>query len=203
MAESGKRISPFLVAFLLGVLICWIFTLLGGYEVCDEDPKDGCWEDESYLQMYIIVFYPTLFFGFVYFAPKILRLFGRITGRIFRLFVLDGGVEFTSGASMPPSSFEVNTTDNRVNVSKKVEDNPTNSISHPCSKCGKEIVSNHGVAKAAKVATYTPTSGWVGMTIGMALGGFPGLFLGGLMGGSAGYAKAVEEKKVCFDCKFK
>ena len=41
------------------------------------------------------------------------------------------------------------------------------------------------------------------MTIGMALGGLPGLFLGGLMGGSAGYHKALEDKQICFDCKYK
>ena len=80
----------------------------------------------------------------------------------------------------------------------------TSTYSHTgCSKCGKEIISNHGVAKAAKLATYTPASGWIGMTIGMALGGLPGLFLGGLMGGSAGYHKALEDKQICFDCKYK
>lgn len=77
------------------------------------------------------------------------------------------------------------------------------SVSHPCTKCGKEILSNHGVVKAAKAATYTPASGWLGMTIGMALGGFPGLFLGGLMGGSAGYFKALEEKQTCYECSVK
>ena len=75
-------------------------------------------------------------------------------------------------------------------------------IRKPCSKCGKEILSNHVISKTAKVATYTPIGTWVGMTIGMAFGGFPGLFLGGLMGGAGGIGKGLEEKAVCFDCKY-
>ena len=95
--------------------------------------------------------------------------------------------------------------DRNVNQSRvPPSSHKTSTYSHTsCSKCGKEIISNHGVAKAAKLATYTPASGWIGMTIGMALGGLPGLFLGGLMGGSAGYHKALEDKQICFDCKYK
>ena len=203
MAESGKRISPFLVAFILGALICWIFTLLGGYEVCDEDPKWGCWEDESYLQMYSISFYPTLFFGFVYFAPKILRLFGRIIGRIFRFLedVLDGVVEFTSGASMPPSSSEVNTTDNRVNVSKKVEDNPTNSISHPCSICGKENTGGR-IAKGVGKTVGNTTMGVFG-TLTFLTGGLTApLMLGGAMIG-ANISGSAEKYSICAECRAK
>lgn len=76
-------------------------------------------------------------------------------------------------------------------------------IRKTCSKCRKEILSNHVVSKTAKVATYTPAGTWVGMTIGMALGLFPGLFLGGLMGGAVGVGKALEDKSVCSDCKHK
>lgn len=72
-----------------------------------------------------------------------------------------------------------------------------------CVKCGKVIMSNHAVAKATKAAVYTPATTWVGMTIGMAFGGLPGLFLGGLMGGAGGVGKALEEKLVCSDCKYK
>ena len=91
---------------------------------------------------------------------------------------------------------------NHPRASKSPVETSTSSHGN-CSKCGREILSNHGVAKAAKLATYTPASGWIGMTIGMALGGLPGLFLGGLMGGTAGYQKALEDKQICFDCKFK
>ena len=72
-----------------------------------------------------------------------------------------------------------------------------------CVKCGKDIMSNHAVAKATKAAVYTPATTWVGMTIGMAFGGLPGLFLGGLMGGAGGVGKALEEKSLCSDCKYK
>ena len=72
-----------------------------------------------------------------------------------------------------------------------------------CVKCGKDIMSNHVVAKATKAAVYTPATTWVGMTIGMAFGGLPGLFLGGLMGGAGGVGKALEEKSLCSDCKYK
>ena len=64
-------------------------------------------------------------------------------------------------------------------------------------------MSNHAVAKATKAAVYTPATTWVGMTIGMAFGGLPGLFLGGLMGGAGGVGKALEEKSLCSDCKYK